>query len=198
MNIKDTSLLQIDSIDINSDIALQNIVFITNIVMENSSVTFLHLASFYGSTSAMKYILFDQITLQNTIFENYNDLIIFGPLYTQDDIDIHFNDWIFDNLHFKNLANILHLRQQTLDSFNIENCTFTNLIGGRILVEPLTISTTSVFSQLSLANITVSNNDFRDSTFIVLKEHCRLQIQYCNIFKNSGNFRGTVLSITDK
>jgi hypothetical protein len=65
------------------------------------------------------------------------------------------------------------------------------------LVEPITVSTDSVRSKLQLDNVTVSNNDFKDSTFIVLKEHCDLVVNVCSLYRNSGTFRGTVISILD-
>lgn len=193
----DTTLIYIDSIDVESIQSLTHIVKVSNIFMENSTVSFIHLVSFSGRTTTKKYIVFDQTTIKDAVFEKYNDLIIFGPLYTEDNIDIYFSHWTFDNLRFRSLVNIIHLKYQTINPFQIEHCTFTNIIGGRILVEPLTISSTSVYSQFSLTNVSVSNNDFRDSTFIVLKEHCKLIIHNSDIFRNSASFRGTVLSITE-
>lgn len=82
----------------------------------------------------------------------------------------------FKNLYFKKLANIIHLKQQTLDPFILENSEFIDIIGGHVLVEPLTVSSSSLYSVMYMNNLTVANNDFKDSTFVVLKEHCELQV----------------------
>jgi len=109
--------------------------------------------------------------------------MIFGPVYTEDDVDIHFENWLFDNLEFTYLANLIHVKQQTLDPLVIKNWIFSNIIGGHILVEPLTISSSSVYAQLYMYNVSIFENDFKDSTFVVLKEHSKLVVEIWDFYK---------------
>ena len=168
-----------------------------NVESSNCSVGFLHFFSVSGTTPTTKIVRFEHINITDSTFATRNDLITFGPMYTAQDVDIHMNDVHFKNLNFKKLANIIHLKQQTLDPFVFENSSFTNVIGGHILIEPLTVSTDSLTTVLAMKNVTAANNDFSDSTFIVLKEHCELRITTCNLYRNSATFRGSIISIID-
>jgi hypothetical protein len=170
--VLETAMIYISSVNLSTE----GLINVTNITVTNCSISFLHLSSVSGHTEVLKYILFDYISITDATFSSYNDLITFGPMYTEEDVEMHMNHFTFDNLNFEKLANIIHLKQQTLNAFILENSVFENMIGGRILVEPLTVSTDSLLSQLHMENVTVTNNDFKDSTFIVLKEHVDLVI----------------------
>lgn len=190
----ETTLITISSVDLSKE----GLINATNMTVQNCSVSFLHLKTVTGHSEVKKYILFDYITIKDATFSSYNDLIIFGPMYTLEDVEMRINHLTFDNLVFEKLANLIYLKQQTLDAFILENTIFQNIIGGHVLVEPLTVSSDSIRSRMYMQNVTVTNNDFKDTTFIVLKEHCDLVINVCTLYRNSGTFRGTVVSILDK
>lgn len=164
---EETDLLVVESIDLSEE----GLVNLTQMTITNCSVTFLNFGSVSGHTDTKKMILFDYITVQDSVFTSRNDLILLGPLYSEEDVELHMNHVTFTNLNFKKLANIIHMKQQTSNPFYLENTVFHNCIGGHVLVEPLTVSSTSVYSQIFMKNVTVSENDFGASTFVVLKEH---------------------------
>ena len=190
---EETTLVSILSIDIDN----QGEVHMQYIELINSTVTFFHLHNINGVTNTTKIVRFEHLTIKDTEFDTSNDIISFGPLYTEQDVDIHLNDWLFENLNFTKIANLLHLKQQTLDPFIFENSIIQDVYGGHILVEPLTVSEDTIVAELDLLNITVHNSDFKDSTFLIIREHCKLIINTWDIYRNSATFRGTVLSVTD-
>jgi hypothetical protein len=190
---EDTVLVVIKSIDLTT---LGEIHF-QYVTVENWTVSFFYLKDVYGTTDLAKIVKFKHLTVSNAQFDKHNDLISFGPLYTDEDVDIHIVDALFENLNFTKLANVIHLKQQSLDPFILEDTVFSNIQGGHILLEPLTVAKDSLVSKLVMLNVTASNNNFADSTFIVLKEHWEIIIDKCDFLRNSAEFRGTIISIID-
>ena len=120
--IEETSLISFSSID------LDNVgeIHMEYVTATNCSVSFLHLFSVSGHTVTTKIVRFEHITIKDASFLTRNDLLTFGPLYTEEDVDIHINDILLENLHFTKRANMIHLKQQTLDPFILENSIFRN------------------------------------------------------------------------
>ena len=124
-------------------------------------------------------------------------MITFGPLYSEQNVQFIIQNVSFNNLNFKKNANILHLKQQTHKPFILQNSNFQNIVGGIILIEPDTVDTKTLPAILNVYNLTVANNDFKDHTFIVLKEHSQLLVSTWTFYKNSATFWGSLISITD-
>ena len=103
----------------------------------------------------------------------------------------------FTNLDFEGYANMIYLKQQTQKPFILQNSNFQNIIGGRIYVEPDTTDVNTLPATLNILNLTVSNNDFIDYTFINMQQHSQLSVSTWTFFKNSATFWGTLISITD-
>ena len=125
------------------------------------------------------------------------DLITFGPLYSEENVQFIMQNVSFNNLNFKKNSNIIYLIQQTRKPFILQNSNFQNIIGGRLLIEPDTVDIKTLPAILNVYNLTVANNDFKDHTFIVLEQHSQLLVSTWKFYKNSATFWGTLISITD-
>ena len=79
------------------------------------------------------------------------------------DIKFTMQNVTFSNLNFSKNANIIYFKQQTLSPFILENSYFENIIGGKILLEPDTSDITTLPATLNVYNLTVANNDFKDT-----------------------------------
>ena len=164
----------------------------------NSPVSLLSFGSFNGVLEGDKYIFFNDVTIEDAIFDTRNDIIIFGPYYTEYDVHIYMDNVVFDNLKFTRLANVIHLKQQGPHPFVIAHCNFTNIDGGTILIEPVTTRAGSLTSMVSFSNVRAHDNNFKFSTFIILEQHSDLSIYDSQLYSNSAIFRGVILSIADR
>ena len=88
----------------------------------------------------------------------------------------------FSNLNFSKNANIIYLKQQTLNPFILENSYFENIIGGRILLEPDTSDITTLPATLNVYNLNVANNDFKDT--IIIKNGILLKFNFRRFLKS--------------
>ena len=190
---KESILLVFESIDI-SQVGEINIVSIT---FTNWTSSLFHLYSLSGKTQSTKAVNINSITVKDINLNRHNDLIVFGPLYSDEDIKFTMQNVTFSNLNFSKNANIIYLKQQTLNPFILENSYFENIIGGRILLEPDTSDITTLPATLNVYNLNVANNDFKDNTFIDLKQHSQLIVSTWAFYKNSATFWGTLISITN-
>ena len=135
--------------------------------------------------------------MSNSTYKSQSNLIIYGPLYTTQDVQFSMQNVSFTNLDFEGYANMIYLKQQTQKPFILQNSNFQNIIGGRIYVEPDTTDVNTLPATLNILNLTVSNNDFIDYTFINMQQHSQLSVSTWTFFKNSATFWGTLISITD-
>jgi hypothetical protein len=108
------------------DLSTEGLINATNMTIQNCTISLFQLSSVSGHTEVKKNILFNYITIKDTTFTSHNDVVVFGPMYTEEDVEIRLNHFTFDNLNFERLANIIHLKQQTLNPFIVENTVFQN------------------------------------------------------------------------
>ena len=139
----------------------------------------------------------NSILVSNSTYKSQSNLIIYGPLYTTEDVQFRMQNVSFTNLDFEGYANMIYLKQQTQNPFILQNSNFQNIIGGRIYVEPDTTDVNTLPATLNILNLTVSNNDFIDYTFINMQQHSQLSVSTWTFYKNSATFWGTLISITD-
>ena len=135
--------------------------------------------------------------MSNSTYKSQSNLIIYGPLYTTEVVQFSMQNVLFTNLDFEGYANMIYLKQQTQKPFILQNSNFQNIIGGRIYVEPDTTDVNTLPATLNILNLTVSNNDFIDYTFINMQQHSQLSVSTWTFYKNSATFWGTLISITD-
>ena len=167
----------------------------TTLTISNWSISFLNIYSTSGSESSIKNIEFDNITISDSEYSSRDDLIVFGPILTGAKLSIIMRSVIFNNLNFINLASMIHINVQTAVPFVIENCSFTNIYGGSILLEPVSTSSGTNKVSLKISNITVNDNDFSTKTLFVLQKYWTLSVADWTMKRNSGYFYGTIVSI---
>lgn len=117
-----TSLYETPLLDIHSfDIGTAGNIDIHDVYVDNCTVMFMHLHEFVGHTETKQIVYFDNLTVTNAYYESYNDIVTFGPMYTLEDVEIHLAHCTFTNLIFENVANLIHMKQQTLDPLIVEH-----------------------------------------------------------------------------
>ena len=183
-------LVDIHSIDLDTpgDIILDGL------ISNASPISLLDFEGFSGNKQSGKSLLFNNITVMNAIFDTRNDVIVFGPYSTELNIEMKVSNLTFSNLYFTKLANILHLKQQAPSVFVIEHSLFTDINGGQIMIEAMTINNASEIARVNFTDIIAHGNEFKFSTFIVQKQHTDISIYGCKFYQNSAKFRGTALS----
>ena len=124
-----------------------------------------------GNSISIKNIEFDNITISDSVYNTRDDLIAFGPILTKAQLSITMRNAVFNNLNFVNLANMIHINVQAGVPFTIENCSFTNIYGGSIFLEPVSTSSGTNKVSLKISNITVNDNDFSTKTLFVLQKY---------------------------
>ena len=179
--------------DVEIDIA--GSILIDSINISNSSLSFINIGSIYGSSNSLKNIQLQNLNIINWNFTSRNDFISFGPIQTTAQLNFTMNNIVFENLTFSNYANIIHIKVQTAIPFMIENCSFTNIYGGSILLQPASTSTGINKVALNMQNVTVSDNDFATSTLFVLNSFWTLNVTNCTMRRNSAYFYGSIASI---
>ena len=173
-------------------------VLFNTLTVTNWSLSFLNIYSTSGADSSVKNIEFDNITISDSVYNTRDDLITFGPILTGAQLSITMRNVVFNNLNFVNLASMIHINVQAGVPFVIENCSFTNIYGGNILLE--SVSTSSGTNKVSLVinSIIVNDNDFSTKTLFVLQKYWTLQVSDWTMKRNSGYFYGTIASILGK
>ena len=83
--------------------------------------------------------------------------MLFGPLYTEEDVTFTMRNAIFENLEFLNDANMIFVNQQTKYPLYIEKCSFKNIKGGHVMLDPPTRNADSVKARLTASDITVTD-----------------------------------------
>jgi len=187
-------LIEIISVDLSY---IGNITF-DGLYSTNSPVGLLSFGSFNGVLEGDKYIFFNDIQVKDATFDTSSDLVIFGPYNTKYDVHIYMTNVVMKNLYFSKFANIIHLKQQGPHPFVFEHCNFTNINGGIILIEPVTIKSDSLTALVNFSDIRAHDNEFKFSTFIEIKEHVDVSIYDSQLYSNSAKFRGVILSIVEK
>jgi predicted outer membrane repeat protein len=168
-----------------------------DVIVTNCSTSFFHFHDITGTKENEKFVNFEHLTIQDSKYISFNDIFSFGPLYTEQDIDIQMSDAVFKNINFTNPGNLIYFKQQALHPFVLQNAIFENIIGGHILLEPLVINQDPLTIKLEMYNITANNNDYGDFTFIVAKKEVEITIDTCEMYRNSATFRGSIISIID-
>ena len=171
---------------------------IKSVNISNSTIGFLNIYSISGSDSSVKTVTIQDINLTNSVFYSQSDLMSIGPILTGAKLSFVMQKVSFTNLNFANIANMIHLNVQSGVPFLIENWSFVNNTGGRIMLEPVSTSTTANKVNLNINNITVVDNDFSTSTMFVLKKYWELHVSDWTMKRNSGYFYGTIASILGK
>ena len=166
-----------------------------NVSWFNCSISFFSFNNLRGSATELKRVLFDTIVFKETTFKTRNNIITFGPLFSTEDVDFKMVNVIMEDLTFTQDANLIYVNMQTKYPLNIESWVFQNIVGGYISIDPLTLVSGSTPANLDLVNVTVKNNDFRYYTFIRMGHFSELNIVNCIMNRNSGYFRGTIISI---
>ena len=91
---------------------------------------------------------------ENCIIQFYNDLIVFGDMENQIDLNIIFTNITFSNLIFEQGGNMLYFQQQLKNPVSFQNTLFSNITGGSITIESankqrLDLPTKVVFQNLT-------------------------------------------------
>jgi hypothetical protein len=170
----------------------------TSLKMTNISLTLLTLSTFTGTPKAKKTILFDDIVFTNAAFATRNDFITIGPHVSSRNFEIVMKNFDFQNLLFENTAYAVNIKMQIPNAIRIENFSYSNITGGFINLEPVSVSHDIDPVKVEMKNITALNNDFKFNTFIILRDYSHLTVDTWTLNRNSGYFRGTVASITGK
>lgn len=144
---------------------------IESINISNSSLGFLKIYSVSGADTSVKTVQFHDINFYDSVFYSRNDLISIGPIQTLAQLNFTMINVVFSNLNFVSIANLIRINVQSGVPFTIENCSFINNTGGRIMLEPVSSSTNTNKVNLEVQNITVIENDFSTSTLFVLRTY---------------------------
>ena len=192
-NSEESALFVFDSIDLSQG----NNITLSSVTVTNCTSSFYRLLSVSGTAPTTKFVNLNSISLSSSSYSSQTNLMIFGPLYTTEDVQFVMQNTSFTNLNFEKYGNIIYLKQQTQKPFLLQNSNFQNIIGGRIYVEPDTVDTNTLPAAIDVYNLTVANNDFIDFTFINLQQHSQLTVSTWAFYKNSATFWGTLISITD-
>lgn len=83
------------------------------VTVTNSSISFFSLTNLRGSTTTKKLITFENITVRDAVIVTRNNIITFGPMYSNEDVDFRMKNVFFENLNFVNGANLIQVYQQT-------------------------------------------------------------------------------------
>ena len=179
----------------NIQIDTEGDILIDTVSLSNSSLSFLSINSISESTVTPKDVILQNILVKDCTFKSRHDLISLGPIFTTSPLNFAIKNIEFYNLTFTNYANVLMISIQTANPVTIENCKFTNIYGGSILLEPA--STSAGFNKvaLNMQNVTVSDNDFATSTLFVLNSFWTLNVTNCTMRRNSAYFYGSIASI---
>ena len=81
---EETTLIALKAIEVEHE----GDIIVRNVTARNSSVTFLHFWGVDGHTEQTKNVVFEDFVITDAEFDSYNDLIAFGPLYTEEDVAI--------------------------------------------------------------------------------------------------------------
>ena len=192
-NSEESALFVFDSIDLSQG----NNITLSSVTVTNCTSSFYRLLSVSSTAPTTKFVNLNAISLSSSSYSSQTNLMIFGPLYTTEDVQFVMQNTSFTNLNFEKYGNIIYLKQQTQKPFLLQNSNFQNIIGGRIYVEPDTVDTNTLPAAIDVYNLTVANNDFIDFTFINLQQHSQLTVSTWAFYKNSATFWGTLISITD-
>ena len=143
-------LIYITSIDTKSS----NNYLIDNVKIYNSSSNLLSLNVLLNSPLSTKYFNISNILYDSSIIQFYNDLIKFGNMENQIDLNIIFTNITFSNLIFKQGGNMLYFQQQLKNPVSFQNILFSNITGGSITIlsankQRLDLTTKVVFQNLT-------------------------------------------------
>lgn len=83
------------------------------VTVTNSSISFFSLVNLRGRTTTKKLISFENITVRDSVILTRNNMITFGPMYSDEDVNFRMKNVFFDNLNFINGANLIQVYQQT-------------------------------------------------------------------------------------
>jgi hypothetical protein len=170
----------------------------TSVECDGCWFQFLMIESVSGISVAKNNVILQNITIKNASFTSGNPLLTFGPIYTKQDVEFTIKESLFDNLIFTNAVSLIHVYLQGPNDFILESCIFQNIIGGHIKLDPLTTVDGSFPTNIYANNLTVYYWDFMDKTLFVLEENCEIDVYGCTMNRNSGYFRGTIVSIVGK
>ena len=127
-----------------------------NVYDLNSSLFYFvfSLALLLNSPLSTKYFNISNILYDSSIIQFYNDLIKFGNMENQIDLNIIFTNITFSNLIFEQGGNMLYFQQQLKNSISFQNIFFSNITGGSITIESankqrLDLPTKVVFKNLT-------------------------------------------------
>jgi hypothetical protein len=167
-----TDLISISSVDLDGEGEFS----MTSLKMTNISLTLLTLSTFTGTPKAKKTILFDDIVFTNAAFATRNDFITIGPHVSSRNFEIVMKNFDFQNLLFENTAYAVNIKMQIPNAIRIENFSYSNITGGFINLEPVSVSHDIDPVKVEMKNITALNNDFKFNTFIILRDYSHLTV----------------------
>ena len=186
-----TDILKISNIDL----SMEGEFSINQLTLVNASMQFLSVNGVSGKTSSPKLVEFNGIVFTDTTLSSSNEFMKFGPIITSQDVQFIIRDFTAKDMVFLKGANILDAHFQAPNPILIENSVFSNIVGGYVELYPVSTSSNTNHASMILHNVTVENCDFYQHTFFILGGHSHLQMNSCNMRRNSAYFRGTVLSI---
>ena len=163
---EDNYMLIISTIDLDS--AVNSI--IQNISIQSSSIGFINLNSIIGTLTAPISFNLINIYYSNCYFTTNRDLIKFGNLESNEDLQFTIENIQFSNITFTKEGNLLAFEQQMLNKLIIRNSVFTDIISGFIHLEAANKQNSKVFTEVTIYNSTFVSIDSKYGSLITLNE----------------------------
>lgn len=179
----------------NLNLAEEGSYIFRDLTLYNISLSVFTLSNIVGTTETPKLFEFNDIMFTDSTFNTRNNLITFGPLITDQDIQISMKYLTFRDIYMYKTGNLIQFSIQMPNPIIIDSCIFENNFGA--LINLVTTSTAEGISPVNvqMTNVTVSNCDFMFSTFFVLRAYSTLTVTNCTMRRNSAYFRGVIASI---
>ena len=149
---------------------------ISNITIQQSDASFISLNGITGTTNNTKHFNMTRITYKDCHIQNSKDLIEFGNLESQQDIQFIIDDLQYTNMTFVAQSNLFIFHQQLLNQVVIKNSLFNNIRSGVILIEAANKQTLEFETKVKFDNTTFTNIAANFGSLLLVNEGGNLEI----------------------
>lgn len=174
----DNYMIDITAMDLGAQFPTQ----IQHVTVSNSTTGVLKIGSLSGSLSQNNLLAIQNFVISDCSIQNSIDIISFTSVTTSELYAIVFSNMIFRDLQFTQGASLFNLEHLMTLPIQIIDSEFSNILGGKINLEPFSKDISNLNLNLAINNITVNNVNTQFSSFIEIQTGVILSITNSNFF----------------
>ena len=149
---------------------------IDNITIQNSQTGFIKFDTITGNNTIKKYFSITGITYRDCHIASPRDLIKFGNLESQQDIQFVIDDFIYSNMTFDFQTNLFLFQQQLLNPVVIKNSLLSDIKSGVISVEAANKQALDTETRVKFENTTFINIATNLGSLLLINEGGNVEI----------------------